>query len=115
MAAVRQYLDRIHRIGPALNAFTALAEDAEAQAAESCGRLDAKAPRGPLEGVPIAVKDNLRVAGMPAAWGSKVFATELSVDDELPVKRLRDAATTVSGAHAGSRIELERTLRSRRS
>ena len=97
MEAVRETLDRIQRIGPALNAFTALAEDAEAQAAESRGRLEAKEPRGPLEGVPIAVKDNLRVAGMPAAWGSKVFATEVCEKDELPVKRLRDAGAIIIG------------------
>ena len=95
--AVRECLDRIHRIGPALNAFTALAEDAEAQAAESSERLNAKAPRGPLEGVPIAVKDSLCVSGMPAAWGSKVFATEVCEKDELPVKRLRDAGAIIIG------------------
>ena len=94
---VRECLDRIHRIGPALNAFTALAEDAEAQAAESRGRLNAEAPRGPLEGVPIAVKDNLCVSGMPAAWGSKVFATKVCEKDELPVKRLRDAGAIIIG------------------
>ncbi len=95
--AVRETLDRIHRIEPALNAFTALAEDAEAQAAESRGRFNAKAPRGPLDGIPIAVKDNLRVSGMPAAWGSKVFATETCEKDELPVKRLRDAGAIIIG------------------
>ncbi len=95
--AVREYLERIQRLGPALNAFTAMAGDAEAQAAESRARLNAKAPRGPLEGVPIAVKDNLRVAGMPAAWGSKDFANEVCEKDELPVRRLRDAGAIVLG------------------
>ena len=95
--AVREYLDRIQRIDPALNAFTALANDAEAQAAESHKRLNAQAPRGPLEGVPIAVKDNLRVAGMPATWGSKVFANEVCEKDELPVKRLREAGAIILG------------------
>lgn len=97
VTAVRELRDRIRRIDPVLNTFVALNEQAEDEAANSARRLRAGAPRGPLEGVPLAVKDNLVVAGIPAAWGSRVFADKLCAEDELPIRRLREAGAIVLG------------------
>jgi aspartyl-tRNA(Asn)/glutamyl-tRNA(Gln) amidotransferase subunit A len=91
------YLERIARLDRELNAFTALAPDIEQQVAESAARLKAGQARSVLEGVPIAVKDNLSVAGMPAAWGSSVFADQPREADELPVRRLREAGAILLG------------------
>jgi aspartyl-tRNA(Asn)/glutamyl-tRNA(Gln) amidotransferase subunit A len=93
----RDLLARIIRIDPALNAFAALSKDAGRDAADSAARLREGRARSPLEGVPIAAKDNLRVAGMPAAWGSAVFADAVPVADEIPVARLRAAGAVILG------------------
>lgn len=95
--AVRELRARIAAIDPRLNAFVALNERAEAEAAESARRLREGRERGPLEGVPLAIKDNLCVAGMPAAWGSAVFAGRPCTADELPIGRLRAAGAVFLG------------------
>lgn len=61
----RDLLERITRIDPSLNAFAALSPEAGRDAAESAGPLRLGRARTPREGVPIAVKDNLRVRGCP--------------------------------------------------
>jgi len=85
----RCLVERIGRIDPTLNAFARLAPELEAAALDSARRLKAGEARSPLEGVPLAIKDNLSVAGMPAAWGSSVFEGVVRLADELPIARLR--------------------------
>lgn len=94
---VRCYMNRIVRLDPKLNSFVALAPDLEKQANESLERLVAGEPRSALEGVPIAIKDNLKVSGMPASWGSPVFSDEICSADELPIRRLREAGAILLG------------------
>ncbi len=88
---------RIARVDPVLNAYVALAPDLEDQARHSAERLRNGAARSALEGVPIAVKDNLRVAGMPATWGSAGFAGSDCEEDEVPIARLRAAGAILVG------------------
>ncbi len=94
---VRGYLGRVAAIDPAINAFVHVAPHAEAEANECAERWRRGNPRGALDGIPVAIKDNLSVAGMPAAWGSRVFAGEIRQQDELPVRRLRAAGAIVLG------------------
>src|SRR2546427_13071946 len=64
------YLERIERIDPRLNAFRVVfAERAQAEAQQAEGRAGAGDQR-PLLGVPVAVKDNLDVAGGNTPQGS---------------------------------------------
>ena len=66
-ALLERCLDRIRRVDPQLNSFVALDEAGAREAAQvSDRRLAAGAPRSPLEGIPLSVKDNILVAGMPA-------------------------------------------------
>ena len=95
--SVRLCLDRIDRLDTRINAFVALNPEAEREAEASARRFTKGRSRGPLDGVPVAVKDNLVVAGLPAAWGSRVFAGKLWNEDELPVRRLREAGAIVLG------------------
>ncbi|NRG17931.1 amidase [Rhizobiales bacterium] len=97
LSVVTELEARIARLNPEINAYVAIAPDLHTQAEESRDRLARGAPRSPLEGIPIAVKDNLSVAGMPAAWGSAVFADEIRMKDELPVERLRKAGAILVG------------------
>ncbi len=96
---VREHLDRIERLDPLLRAFqVVLAEEAlaEARRLESDPRLG----RLPLAGVPVAIKDNFDVAGVPSRFGSLATSpAPAAADDEL-VRRLRAAGGIVIGKSA---------------
>ena len=64
------YRQRIERLNPALHAVITVNPDAQAEAAASDAARAADGPRGPLEGIPVLVKDNVQVAGMPTTAGS---------------------------------------------
>jgi aspartyl-tRNA(Asn)/glutamyl-tRNA(Gln) amidotransferase subunit A len=85
-------LERITRIDPSLNSFVAVDKDGARTAAKASDvRLTEGSARSALEGVPISVKDNILVAGMPATWGSRALAEFVPSHDELPIARLRAA------------------------
>lgn len=101
-------LDRIRRIDLRLNSFVALDEaGARAAARASDARFAAGAPRSALEGVPLSVKDNILVAGLPATWGSRALAGFVPDRDELPVARLRAAGVVVIGKTNVPELTLE--------
>ena len=107
-ALLDRCLDRTRRIDPSLNSFVALDEaGARAAARASDARFAAAMPRSPLEGVPISVKDNILVAGMPATWGSRALADFVPDRDELPVARLRAAGAVVLGKTNVPELTLE--------
>jgi aspartyl-tRNA(Asn)/glutamyl-tRNA(Gln) amidotransferase subunit A len=95
------YLDvllaRIERLNPRINALIAFNTQARAEALESTARLREGRVRGPLEGIPVAIKDNILVKGMPTTWGSRAFRDAVSAEDELPVRRLREAGAVILG------------------
>jgi amidase len=68
------YLDRIERLNPGLRAVISVSPDALVQAAHSDARRAAGAARGPLDGLPVLIKDNLSMAGAPATAGSPALA-----------------------------------------
>jgi amidase len=89
-------LERIARLDTSLNAFRVVfAERALMEADQSDARRSAGAPR-PLLGVPLAVKDDIDVAGTPTAWGTNAVDEPVRADAEV-VRRLRDAGAIVIG------------------
>jgi aspartyl-tRNA(Asn)/glutamyl-tRNA(Gln) amidotransferase subunit A len=82
---------------PTLNTYSACNPDLMVEAVASAERWEANQPLGPLDGVPLVVKDNLAAAGMPAAWGNAELAARMIAKDELPVARLRQAGALVVG------------------
>jgi len=67
-------LDRIEKLNPSLNAFiTVTAESALAGARSAEAEISRDAWRGPLHGIPIALKDLLDTAGVPTTAGSALF------------------------------------------
>lgn len=93
---VETCLERIERLDPRLNAFRVVfAERALTEAGQAEGRLGS-GDRRPLLGVPIAVKDDVDVAGEVTAWGSAAHGPPATADSEL-VRRLRAAGAIVIG------------------
>ncbi|HUF46913.1 MAG TPA: amidase [Vicinamibacterales bacterium] len=97
---VEAYLARIEaydRSGPDLQAFIAL----NPRALETADALDRerreRGPRGPLHGIPIAIKDNFDTADMPTTGASIALATHQPARDAFQVERLRAAGAVVIG------------------
>ena len=89
--------DRIGRINPSLTAIVEIEPHARAAARRSAERFERGEPLGPLDGVPITIKDNILVAGMHCRWGSRLYADYVPSQDELPVARLRAAGAVIVG------------------
>lgn len=99
LEATRAALDRIERHNARLNAFNLVAaETALAEAAQSEERWRLGAPRGPLDGVPVSVKDILLTKGWPTLRGSKAVSPEQAWDEDAPVvARLREHGAVLLG------------------
>lgn len=83
------FLERIARLDPRLNAFTFVDPQAAAAAAQSDARFRAGRPLSALDGIPVAVKDNLWVRDCPATWGAPLYADLVAARDEWAVAELR--------------------------
>ncbi len=90
------YLQRISRLNPALHAVITVNTEAEAEAQARDAARAANGPRGPLDGVPVLVKDNVQAAGMPTTAGSPALLTA-EPDDAFVVSRLREAGAVIIG------------------
>jgi len=87
-------LDQIARVNPTINALNVVFDErARAEAAKADA---ANEPSGPLHGVPIAVKDNLDIAGHVTALGTNAVAAPATTDAPL-VATLREAGAIIIG------------------
>jgi aspartyl-tRNA(Asn)/glutamyl-tRNA(Gln) amidotransferase subunit A len=94
----RACLDRIEKLNPALNAFiTVTAESAltEAQSAEA--DILRGEWRGPLHGIPVALKDLIDTAGTRTTAASGPYQNRLPTEDAEVVRRLRQAGAVILG------------------
>jgi amidase len=90
------YLGRIERLNPSLHAVISVSPNAPAEAAASDAACASGGPRGPLEGIPVLIKDNIAAAGLPATAGSPALAGAESGDAFL-VAGLRAAGAVILG------------------
>ena len=93
------YLERIRRLDPELRSYrVVLADSAREEAAVAQARLDA-GERLPLLGVPIAIKDDVDVAGEVTTYGSAAHGPACTRDAEV-VRLLRGAGAVIVGKTA---------------
>lgn len=93
---VELYLARIVRLDGQLHAFTVVLADSARAAADDADRRRAAGSTEPLLGLPIAVKDNLDVVGVPTRYGTGSPELPAAFDAEL-VHRLRAAGCVLLG------------------
>jgi Asp-tRNA(Asn)/Glu-tRNA(Gln) amidotransferase A subunit family amidase len=93
-----QALARLAERDPELNAFQlVLAEEARAAARQAEAELRQGQDRGPLHGIPVAIKDLLHYAGTPTTAGSRIRADEVIHEDSAAVEKLRAAGAIILG------------------
>ncbi|MGA8620675.1 MAG: amidase [Candidatus Sulfotelmatobacter sp.] len=94
----RDCLDRIEKLNPMLNAFiTVMAESALAEARAAEIEISRGEWRGPLHGIPIALKDLIDTAGTRTTAGSAIFQNRVPSEDAEVVRRLRCAGAVIVG------------------
>jgi len=91
-------LDKIKALDPGINSFITLtAESALEQARVADSELQAGKSRGPLHGIPLALKDLIDVAGVKTTAGSAVLASNVAGKDAEVTRRLRAAGAVLLG------------------
>jgi aspartyl-tRNA(Asn)/glutamyl-tRNA(Gln) amidotransferase subunit A len=91
-------LSRIDRLQPRINAFiTITREQALAAARDADMEIQRGRRRGPLHGVPVAVKDNIDTAGILTTAGSGVFKDRVPSEDADVMVRLKKAGAVLLG------------------
>jgi aspartyl-tRNA(Asn)/glutamyl-tRNA(Gln) amidotransferase subunit A len=91
-------LARIERLNPGLNAFiTVTASQALADAATAESEIAKGRRRGPLHGIPIALKDLFDTAGVRTTAASAIFADRVPTEDADVVRRLKAAGAVILG------------------
>src|SRR5258708_34859526 len=108
----RGFLERIEHYDPLLRAFITV--DADGALAQARAADGSRAKRGPLHGVPVAVKDNIATRGLRTTAGSRVLADWIPTSDAPVVRRLKDAGAVILGktnmhefAYGGTRTNVE--------
>jgi aspartyl-tRNA(Asn)/glutamyl-tRNA(Gln) amidotransferase subunit A len=91
-------LTRIEKYQGLLNAFiTVTPEKALTQARALDAELRSGKPRGPLHGIPIALKDNIDTAGIRTTAASALFADRIPAEDADVVRKLKAAGVVILG------------------
>jgi aspartyl-tRNA(Asn)/glutamyl-tRNA(Gln) amidotransferase subunit A len=94
----RTCLQRVDQLNPRLNAFiTVTAEAALARARELEDDIQRGRWRGPLHGVPVALKDNIDTAGVRTTAASELFKDRVPSEDAEVVRRLKNAGAIILG------------------
>jgi aspartyl-tRNA(Asn)/glutamyl-tRNA(Gln) amidotransferase subunit A len=91
-------LQRIRRLNPHLNAFITVTDEAALATAHAMdAELQHGKIRGPLHGIPIALKDNIDTAGVRTTAASQLFKDRIPTEDAEVVRSLKNAGAVILG------------------
>ncbi len=94
----RMFSDRLEKLGPKYNALALPLRGMGSSAARAVDdELKRERVRGPLQGIPYAVKDLLSVAGEPTTWGAKPYATQVFDYEATAIRKLNRARACLIG------------------
>ena len=95
---VRATLDRTNRLDKTLNSYiTLLADAALAEAKVVDAEISKGQYRGPLHGIPVAIKDHIDTAGVRTTAGAKSRITNIPTTDAAVVRRVKRAGAVIIG------------------
>ena len=95
---IENHIARIERLDSTINAFTRTTfELAREQAERLDSELAAGNHRGPLHGIPIALKDLFDLEGHPTTAGSRILGKTAASETAEPVRRLIEAGAVIVG------------------
>lgn len=95
---VQAMLDRIESLEPRLNTYITVTGDEALETARQCDAdLASGRDRGPLHGIPVAVKDLYDTAGIRTTCGSKILFDRIPDQDATSVARLRSDGAVILG------------------
>ena len=96
--ATQAYLDRIAVVDGKLNSYiTVTGEEALAEARQAEAEIAAGNYRGPMHGIPVAVKDQLNTRGIRTTGGSSILANNVPDEDATAIAKLREAGSVLLG------------------
>jgi aspartyl-tRNA(Asn)/glutamyl-tRNA(Gln) amidotransferase subunit A len=94
----RHFISRINRLEDTLNAYRLLCMESVMDRAEAADRAFKKGrDRGPLQGMPYAVKDLIDVKGLATTAGARIFEQHLAAEDAAVIRRLEQAGMILLG------------------
>ena len=94
----RNILERIEKLQSALNAYITVTRDVAMKSAEEAeSEIQQKKWRGPLHGVPVAVKDLFDTIGIKTTAGSAVFKDRVPDKDAEVIRKLKAAGAVLVG------------------
>jgi amidase len=99
--SARELLDaaisRVEALDPTINAVVVRDFDRARAAADNADAALARGERRPLLGLPMTVKENFNIAGLPTTWGDPKFKDWRPEADALVVQRLKSAGAVIFG------------------
>ena len=96
--ATEAYLDRIEELDPKLNSYITITGEQALDAARHAEQEIATGMyRGPLHGVPVAVKDQFNTAGILTTGGSSILKDNVPTDDATVITNLKKAGAILLG------------------
>jgi aspartyl-tRNA(Asn)/glutamyl-tRNA(Gln) amidotransferase subunit A len=98
MELTKVCLERIEKYNRAINAFITITGDSATTTARQMDEEARKGKwRGPLHGIPIALKDNIDTAGIRTTGASELFKDRVPTEDAVVARKLKDAGAVLLG------------------
>ena len=94
----RAFAERLEQLGPRYNALALSLKDQALRQAKGVDKdFKSSRLRGPLQGVPYAVKDLLTYAGLPTTWGARPYAAQVFDFNATVIEKLNSVGAVIAG------------------